>query len=176
MKGVQIVKRGINVQNRGYSVDVPDACPSCHRHGEMGFVFCDVVKEGSGVQAIFRCSYQRCRSFFICSYGPLGSTDLLAVHPLKAPESTFSDAVKALSPTFVTICARACDAKHLGLDQIAGPGFRKAFEFLIKDYAKSLDPTKASAVEAALAGKGVKDFIADARILRSSQTLSLAWK
>lgn len=161
---MRVTKRSINVQNNSYSVDVPYACPTCHRHSEVTLITADAVDEGRAVQAIFRCGYQRCRAFFICFYGPKTSSDLLAVRPLKPPESNLSETVSKLSPTFASIFAEANEAKHLGLEQIAGPGFRKAFEFLIKDYAKSLAPEKAGEIEKIFSGTVVKTFIPDTRI------------
>ena len=52
----------------------------------------------------------------------------------------------------------------MGLNQIAGPGYRKAFEFLIKDYAKSIAPDRAAEIEAKFAGAVVSDFVGDPRI------------
>lgn len=45
------------------------------------------------------------------------------------------------------IFAQAQTAEDQGLDEIAGPGFRKALEFLIKDYAISLAPNDDAAAE-----------------------------
>lgn len=69
-----------------------------------------------------------------------------------------------LSPQFVSIFQEAAEAQAHGLSQIAGPGYRKAFEFLIKDYAKSLAPDKAAEIERKLAGAVVAEFIGDERI------------
>jgi len=71
-----------------------------------------------------------------------------------------------VSATFIAIFAEAEEAKALGLHQIAGPGYRKAFEFLIKDYAKTLAPEKAKEIEEKFAGAVVNEFIQDTRIQR----------
>lgn len=55
-------------------------------------------------------------------------------------------------------------ARHMRLDQVAGPGYRKAFEFLIKDYAKTLAPDREREIEEAFSGNVVKDYIRDRRI------------
>jgi hypothetical protein len=88
-----LIKRQIAIAGYGHEVDVPDSCPICHRHSEMVFGTADVVENRQGVQAVFRCGYQGCRVFFICSYGPQPSSELLAVRPLKPPESMFPDTV-----------------------------------------------------------------------------------
>lgn len=47
------IKRSIQVQNHSYPVDVPDACPICHRHSEIKPVMADAIDNNAGVQAIF---------------------------------------------------------------------------------------------------------------------------
>ena len=161
LQQMETTKRPIN---QGYAVDVPDACPTCHRHSEVALIVSDEVDGGKGVQAVFRCGYLKCRSFFICSYGPKPSSDLLSVRPLRPPENSLSEVVSKVSPMFASIFIEANEAKYLGLRQVAGPGFRKAFEFLIKDYAKSLEPEKTKEIEESFSGNVVKSFIKEARI------------
>lgn len=159
-----LVARNITVQNHSYAVAVPDACPVCHRHSEVQFFTADNVEENNSVQAVFRCAYQRCRSFFICSYGPLGSSQLLSVRPVKPKIADLPKTVLELSPTFVLIFRECEEATQLGLKQVAGPGYRKAFEFLVKDYAKSLSPNKSGEIEKMFSGAVVNEFVPDARI------------
>jgi hypothetical protein len=158
------VVRAISINNRGYGVEVPDACPICHRHSEVQWIAGDTVENNNGVQVVWRCAYQRCRGYFICSYGPMPSPQLLSVRPLKPQAHTFPETIGVLSPTFISIFKEAEEATQLGLHQIAGPGYRKAFEFLIKDYAKSLAPDKTAEIESKFSGAVVSDFISDARI------------
>jgi hypothetical protein len=58
--------------------------------------------------------------------------------PNHPTEKVTEDEIKALSPAFVRIWTQAHKAESEGLDEIAGPGYRKALEFLVKDYAISL--------------------------------------
>ena len=160
-----LIKRSINVGNHGYGVELPGACPICHHHSEFGFTGAESINQDSGVQAIFKCAYAGCRQFFFCYYGPLGSGGKLeAVRPVKPSPSAFSDEVKKLSPQFVQIFNEAEEAAHNGLSQIAGPGYRRAFEFLIKDYAKSLAPDKAKEIESKFSGAVVNEYVPDTRI------------
>jgi hypothetical protein len=158
------IKRAINVQNNGYMVDVPDACPICHRHSEIQVLQAEQIDNGAGIQVILRCAYIGCRQFFFCYYGPRPEVELKAVKPSKPESTAFRDAVREISPVFVEIFNEANEAAQLGLKQIAGPGYRKAFEYLIKDYAKSLAPTKVPEIESKFAGAVVAEFIGDARI------------
>jgi hypothetical protein len=158
------IKRGINVQNNHYAVDVPDACPICHRHSEIQVLQADQIDNREGAQVIFRCAYVGCRQFYFGYYGPMPQSELTAIKPSKPDSTVFTDAVREISPVFVEVFGEAEEAAQLGLKQIAGPGYRKAFEYLIKDYAKSLSPTKASEIESKFAGAVVTEFIGDARI------------
>lgn len=159
-----MVKQSVNVQNHNYQVDVPDSCPICHRHSQLEIVTCQSTEQETKVQIVYRCAYQGCRSFFIGYYGPKGQSTLLSVKPIKPLTSHFPEAVAKISPTFVSVFAEAEEAAQLGLSQIAGPGYRKAFEFLIKDYAKSLAPDKAAEIEKKFSGAVVTEYIQDARI------------
>lgn len=158
------IKRTISVRNHSYPVEVPDACPICHRHSEIQVVGADAIDDGRAVQAVLRCAYVGCRQHFLCYYGPITSGTLVSVRPVKPVLSTFPEAVTTISPAFLSVFAEAEEAAQLGLKQIAGPGYRKAFEYLIKDYAKSIAPDRAAEIEAKFAGAVVNDFVADPRI------------
>jgi hypothetical protein len=157
-------KRSVSVRNVGYGVEAPEACPICHRYSEVKIVFADVVERGASVQVVYRCGYQGCENFFVGYYGPPGQGVLLSVKPIKPKTSQFPESVAKVSPTFVAVFAEAEEAAQLGLSQIAGPGYRKAFEFLIKDYAISLAPDKADDIRKKFSGAVVSEYISDSRI------------
>jgi hypothetical protein len=83
---------------------------------------------------------------------------------MKPVSSQIPEVVAKISPTFVSVFIEAEEAAQLGLSQVAGPGYRKAFEFLIKDYAKSLTSEKAAEIEKKFSGAVVTEYIQDARI------------
>jgi hypothetical protein len=61
----------------------------------------------------------------------------------------------------VKIWTQAQQAEDGGLDEIAGPGFRKALEFLVKDYAISLvqKETEKTAIKAAPLQSVIKNYL-----------------
>jgi hypothetical protein len=122
------------------------------------------VQRGTQVEVIYRCAYQGCRSYFIGYYGSRGNGSLLGVKPIKPVVAQFPESVSRLSPTFIAVFAEAEEAAQLGLSQIAGPGYRKAFEFLIKDYAISLAPDNADDIRRKFSGAVVTEYISDPRI------------
>ena len=151
--------KNIGVDNDTYSVEYPDKCPICHYHGEISVVKTFQEPNNKGVQVVFQCAFSGCKSFFIGYYGPKGQKELKTLKPQKPETTLFPDTIRELSPIFISIYEEAAEALHLGLTQIAGPGFRKAFEFLIKDYAKSLKPEEASRIEGLFSGSVVSEFI-----------------
>jgi hypothetical protein len=116
-----------------------------------------------GIQVVYQCGFRSCTGFFICGYRADGGA-CVSVAPVEPNLTAFPEYIRNLSPPFVAIYGEAEKAGSLGLKQIAGPGYRKAFEFLIKDYATSLVPDKAEEIKAAFSGTVVKDYIEDARI------------
>lgn len=159
-----MLKRPIGVDNHQYNVDYPDSCPICHHHGEISVVNTSTVENGTGVQVVYQCAWKGCKSYFIGYYPPKPGSELKALKPIKPQISQFPEAVAKLSTTFISVFQEAEEAAALGLSQIAGPGYRKAFEFLIKDYAKSLAPDKAADIEKSFSGAVVNDYVQDPRI------------
>ncbi|KIH70146.1 hypothetical protein SN16_10400 [Salinicoccus roseus] len=87
------------------------------------------------------------------------------------PQSKFEypNEVDTICPEFGKIISQTTHAEGLGLDHLAGIGYRKSIEFLVKDYLielKSFDRTK---TEKKLLGQCIQD-IEDSRI----QTLAKA--
>jgi len=156
--------RSITVKSNGYQIELPEACPICHRYSELQIIISDSVAPDGTVQIVYRCGYRGCQNFFIGYYGRIHEAALLLVKPIKPLVSQFPASVGGISPAFITIFAEAEEAAQLGLSQIAGPGYRKAFEFLIKDYAKSLAPNKTEDIQKKFSGAVVSEYISDARI------------
>jgi hypothetical protein len=81
-------------------------------------------------------------------------------------KESFPQSIENISPDFTSIYSEAHVAKEEGMLQICGAGYRKAFEFLIKDYAKSRSSNadEKEAIEKAFSGNVVRDYISDPRI------------
>jgi hypothetical protein len=154
--------KNIAVDNMGYPVEYPDKCPICHHYGDMALRSTHSLP--GGVETLFECPFQDCRCYFIGYYGPRPQKELKGLKPQKPEVANIPEAIAEISPNFVGVYLEAQEARHLGLEQICGPGFRKAFEFLIKDYAKSKSPGKAAEIENAFSGSVIHDFVEDPRI------------
>ena len=164
--GKDKMMRKIGVEDHPfYEVEYPDKCPICHHYSEIPVVKTFREPNDTGVQVVFQCAFAGCKSFFIGYYPPEGQKELKFLKPQKPEMASFPDSIRELSPSFISIYEEAEEALHIGLTQIAGPGYRKAFEFLIKDYAKSLRHEEADRIEQMFSGNVVKEFISDPRII-----------
>lgn len=148
--------------------DYPDECPICHHYGNMILTGMAKVVDEYEAEVIYKCPYPECLRFFIGRYKIDGS--MLrdgSFQPSKPEDKAFPEIIGQVSQDFLTIYGQAAQAKSLGLDQIAGPGYRKAFEFLIKDYAISKsDEEQHDEIRESFSGKVVEKYIEDQRIQR----------
>jgi hypothetical protein len=157
----------LEYNNRQVSFFAPDKCPICHQFAVLDKPLTHVF-DGLHAQVVFRCPNSRCGNLFIAYYDIIPRSDprLRSTEPFKRVPEEVSDIVKGISPDFVAIFAEANIAKEEQLLQICGPGYRKAFEFLIKDYAKrkASDEKEKGEIEQSFSGKVVKEYIDDPRI------------
>jgi hypothetical protein len=77
---------------------------------------------------------------------------------------TFPDIIKNISENFIETYRQASVAEQNDLDQICGPGYRKALEFLIKDYIIYKDISLKESVEKLLLGKCIDAYITNDKI------------
>lgn len=126
---------------------VPKKCPTCHtvispRPPYWGIAFIE-GSYGHGIFS-FRCEADSCGSgIFVAKYKALRGRDggwgltldeSQAMYPSTTQGKIFSNQIREISPTFIEIYNQAETAEAGGLTHISGVGYRKAFEFLIKDY------------------------------------------
>jgi len=72
--------------------------------------------------------------------------------------------VAEVSPTFKTIYEQASAAENYGLDQISGVGYRKALEFLIKDFCIYKMPDDEEKIKSSLLGQVISNHVEDANL------------
>jgi hypothetical protein len=154
-------------QQASAEVEIPDECPVCERLVLLSPSLQAYNKDKGELQIVFWCPNKNCNSLLIAYYRGEKPTVLsfLKIEPPNLKKDELPEFVAEISSTFVSIHLEAHEAKQRGLSQIAGPGYRKAFEFLIKDYAKSISPPdKHSEIENTFAGSVVSNYIPDKRI------------
>ena len=105
----------------------PVTCPACGTKMVPEYLYHDHITGA----ILCRCQVSTCESnFIIRELG--GNHCIMGNHPLSSER--FSDIINSISPMFVTIYNEAYAAEQMSLMEICGVGYRKALEFLIKDY------------------------------------------
>jgi len=96
----------------------------------------------STLQSIYQCSNVDCGLFFIAAYTMRMVKDekyyyyLSSVGPRNPRPSHGLETIKSVSPEFYDVYDQAQFAEEMDLKEICGMGYRKALEFLIRDYIK----------------------------------------
>lgn len=126
------------------------------------------------LQAVFRCPLRDCQKIFVAYYtsgGSVGSNYYWQKSRLPFPvdEQHFEVDIENLSPNFVRIFNQAKFAEENGLDQVCGSGYRRALEFLIKDYLIYLNPKKKEIIKNKFLGNIIKEDIDDQKIKTTAE-------
>ncbi|HDR7872357.1 TPA: DUF4145 domain-containing protein [Bacillus mobilis] len=153
-----------------YFVDViPDSCPICHSYGLPNNVSA-VPMDFDGrekMEVIFQCPNNRCQSAYIAEYekNVVASTwTYLLSKPSGFKGKEFNSEIEQVSPSFIEIYHQSERAESEGLNHIAGMGYRKALEFLIKDYLIDTQGQNRNEIENKLLGRCINDNISEQRI------------
>lgn len=172
----------INASNKdGGGVDcslnlLPDKCPNCQKGGQPNFVAAALLNAADPLYCVFRCPVTDCRGIYVTTYMFSGSKDGSAYGYSRqgsalnrfVEEKTFPSNIQSISPMFCKTYNQARTAEENQLDQICGPGYRKALEFLIKDYLISSvyggDQEKQEEVRKSFLANAIEKHIDEKRI------------
>lgn len=122
---------------------LPDKCAVCSKHGRPELVGLSWFHEQTRrpLHVAFRCPVHDCGGMFVATYvhsstnGGVFSFRLQGTAlPRFVERKSFPRNIETLSPNFCSTFNQSLNAEQNGLDQICGPGYRKALEFLVKDF------------------------------------------
>ena len=162
--------------------EYPEYCPHCGKSISPEKIHIsdseDSYSSGDARFVVtFRCSRSACKKYFAVEYIFTSTSKLCSIAKysyrppikVKLPEN-----IEKVSPVFVEIYSQATIAESEALDQIAGVGYRKAAEFLIKDYVISKNPSDEEHIKSIMLGKVIADYLND---FQKIQVLakSVAW-
>lgn len=153
-----------------------DTCPICNFgiDPKIENSLFDIKKVGIGsefdesLQIVYRCPRESCRNFFISYFTKDNGTGYFRFRrsaPQKERPRVFSETIKALSPSFCRIYNQSLTAENFGLSLICGVGYRKALEFLLKDYFIKIHPDKSGEIKEEWLGKCIEKYTTDKNVL-----------
>ena len=115
----------------------PDECPICHRTmSATGIYFVQISDHW--IEGVYQCPKLECHKLCIASFKKdlgTGYYYFVRTEPYIPVAKELPPKLSEISPEFVETYQQAWEAKELGFDKIAGTGFRRSLEFLVKDYA-----------------------------------------
>ena len=113
---------------------IPDVCPRCKISTQPTVNSATVVFNTEYYQVVFKCTH--CHKLFTATYKEVNNRNfkLIEVEPHVHIPREFSKTMMNVSKDFIEIYNQARFAEEANLDRIAGMGYRKAVEFLLKDY------------------------------------------
>lgn len=156
--------------------DPVNKCPVCKAKISpvpiYAFAYEDVNEDLTNACVLNYCT--GCHSAFITTYLISINSDgsrfgygiqCLSSEPNRFVKNVFDERIISLSPQFDKIYNQALAAESSGLDEIAGLGYRKALEFLIKDYATYEHPEDTDEIKSKPFVQCIKSYIKNEAIV-----------
>lgn len=160
----------------------PDRCPICHQGITPKSIGTNKIRyEGEGdiyeLEVVYRCPRHQCSHAFVARYRQQHvrgrRTDhayvLVALLPMTIEDVEKSQEINSVSTDYIEIYRQSSAAEKYGLDMIAGGGYRKALEHLIKDYLILQKPDEKAAIERKFLGTCIREDVDDANIRMCAQ-------
>ena len=166
MLQIQLDRNSINVNS------LPNQCPVCKSKISAIQTPVHSKTRDNCVEIAYCCPNEECLSLFIARYETLkptpttinGFCTLIECVPNSLGKPDIAEEVAELSPLFCEIFTESYQAEVLGMEQICGIGYRKALEFLIKDFCISEHPNEETKIKGKALAKCINDYIDDTRI------------
>lgn len=168
-KSVSLINN-LNSDTIHLTYDTVEQCPICK--AKIRPVYLAASLNTPNTASVFDYC-QNCNETFITQYkvqrkDPRSSyynvTEVVYSEPNRFSKHIFDERIINLSPQFDKIYNQALAAESSMLDEIAGLGYRKALEFLIKDFAIHEHPDEEESIKAKPLAKCIKSYITNENI------------
>ena len=148
---------------------IPNECPYCHK--SIRPVLLGNNQLNGGLELIYQCPSFSCQRAFIASYISYNDYSFLfqKTNIGDPKETSFSEEIREISPSFVKIYNESFFAEQYNLTAICGVGYRKALEYLIKDYLITKRPDKKENIKKKFLGNCIKEDVSDSKIKTVSE-------
>ncbi len=148
-----------------------DECPLCGFGIKPTVLYSYYVSKNQGFNRIHCAPYilnlcPKCHGIFLVEYtsclveyDPASSPTFPSIErisPINQHPERFSNEIVSLSPGFVESYTQSSIAESEGLLQICGIGYRKALEFLVKDYLCHVHPEDSEKICSEFLGNSIK--------------------
>ncbi|MDN3666024.1 hypothetical protein ACFFU1_05160 [Algibacter miyuki] len=147
--------------------DLPSECPNCHKSITPNPLFGHYCEVNDLTEVFLFCPDKECKKSFIGYYHYMGENSYSFIG--KTSKGTligrkFPKSIEETSTDFIKIYNQSLIAEQQELNEICGVGYRKSLEFLIKDYAISINLSQKEKIEKSTLSQCINNFITDSRI------------
>lgn len=157
------------------NIEEPNICPHCHVVNEPEFrhmEYTHSLDDNKQIITLWRCTHSKCNRIFPILYEHIGGSEYEFVRFLDGlpkgpnwPEPILNlksenneDLEKDIQSRFIETYLQSLTAENEGLDEIAGMGFRKAVEYLVKDWAIQSNPEDAEKINGLWLGAVIEEY------------------
>lgn len=170
-KMIHYFRENDEVLHYEYLSELPDTCPICNHAISPTYILL-YNKSFDSCELLCGCPRNQCGSLFFVEYRESSFQKkylIVRLHPSKYKKD-FPNEITDLSPNFIKIYNQSLHAEQEGLDMICGVGYRKALEYLIKDYIISENPEQEETVKNIPSiQRCINQYIDDANIKEMAQ-------
>jgi hypothetical protein len=150
----------------------PDECPECNQI--INPIYRDHFnwRDTQTYYVTLGCPSSACGVCFVYVFEYNDATDecdFMRMIKGRPKEILFSEHINILSPNFCKIYNEAEIAESLNLMEICGVGYRKALEFVIKDYLILLYKNKEEDIKKKLLGACIKEYVSNENIKNTAK-------
>lgn len=148
-----------------FKLEMPTHCIHCHK--EVGFIVESTSTYDREVAQTLAVTFQcpSCNHYSVSEYTITDKTsnyaELVNYSYTKKVEVELPKNINKVSKEFVKIYKQAATAEEYNLMSICGVAYRKAAEFLIKDYAIMKHPEQEDYIKKAPLGKIISELLTD---------------
>jgi hypothetical protein len=155
-----------NLSKKDLEIEYPSVCPMCHKSGNPSYLSSYYIDDEHTYPNLFVHFFcHNCEKTFLGNYHIrryYDITDLRGFEPVyDVEEREFSKHIKDLSPDFYN---QAYASQQYRLNDISGMAYRKALEFLVKDYAIFLHPDDKETIIKAPLSQCINNYIDNGKI------------
>ena len=164
----------VNYNGQQKNLEDPNICPHCHVTNNPHYQWIIQTKDTDNIDCFLSawlCSNAKCNKAFIAQYKLSGGNFVFTRNlnglpkgpdwpkPIVELKSGNIDSEgNQLQSKFIKTYLQSLEAENYGLDELAGMGYRKAIEYLVKDWAIQNKPDEKEKIEESWLGGVIKGY------------------
>jgi hypothetical protein len=164
----------IKFQGATFYISHPNICPHCHVVNNPAHIWSSISVDTDSIPVYissWQCANNECNKLFIAIHKKNGSQFIFSrflnglpkgpdwpVPIAKLKSGNQVDGEEEIKSRFIKTYLQSLEAENYGLDELAGMGYRKAIEYLVKDWAIQNKPDDKVVIEGLWLGEVIKKY------------------